>query len=1381
MALFRKFFYRKPPDGLLEISERVYVFDCCFSTDVLEEDQYKVYMGGIVGQLREHFPDASFMVFNFRDGENQSQIANVLLEYDMTVMDYPRHYEGCPLLTMEMIHHFLRSSESWLSLGQQNLLLMHCERGGWPVLAFMLAGLLIYRKQYSGEQKTLEMIYKQAPRELLQLLSPLNPVPSQFRYLQYVSRRNVASEWPPLDRALTLDCIILRIIPIFDGEGGCRPIFRIYGQDPFIASDRTPKVLFSTPKKSKIARLYKQADCELVKIDIHCHIQGDVVLECINLEEDFEREEMMFRVMFNTAFIRSNILMLNRDEIDILWDAKDRFPKDFRAEVLFSEMDAAPSPISMELSSVEEKEGLPMEAFSKVQEIFSGIDLLDPKGDAALQVLQQITSSNAFQEKLEILSPQNLDALSLHKADNLSPLNLEIASPQMVVNPVTCPVPQNSIPEMLEKTVQSEESSDMVKKTSASVTKQQPTLPEKPSPVSITKSQNTQLNELQIPLQRPPQLCIPSSSARSSPVSSNNSHRSSPSSMSRYHSAPSALGITALLHDHAAFGSSEFSHSRRTSSSPSISPITASGLSEPPGQSVSSLSFSSSAQLSSEASSVEKTNFSPALSSPTSQPPLRQVKSVSLLAQTVTPFTEALKVPSPSSSWLLSTSKQLTSTPSQRPLLPPPPPPPPPPPSFIASNVKTNARVPPKDQPSSGNILPPSLLTPTPDTCLCRTSTLPPPPPPPMLGFTSCPPLVASTAPPAPPLPPPPMVMSNRHHTTSPKASSRPPPPPPPPKVMSTNPPPSPMKKASGSSNAPPPPPPPSHSGHALPTSSPSAPPPPPPPPMVTSTGPPPSPMKKVSVSSNTPPPPPPPSNFSHALPASSPSAPPPPPPPHHVTHNSGAIASRKSPVGPPVPPPPALVQGTLKGSGVPSPHSNVNNHHAVPPPPSGGIGAKGRALARTPSPRNGQSTQGSSKKTSLKPLHWVKVTRAMQGSLWAETQKLDESSKAPEFDMSELESLFSAAVPSSDAKDSADKSRRSSLGPKSDKIHLIDLRRANNCEIMLTKVKMPLPDLMSSVLALDDSALDVDQIDNLIKFSPTKEEMDLLKNYNGDKENLGKCEQFFLELMKIPRVESKLRVFSFKIQFRTQVGDLSTNLNIVNSAAEEVRNSVKLKRIMQTILSLGNALNQGTARGSAIGFRLDSLLKLTDTRARNNKMTLMHYLCKVLADKLPELLDFPKDLVSLEAASKIQLKSLAEEMQAISKGLEKVEQELTTSENDGPVSEIFRKTLKEFLVGAEAEVRALTSLYSGVGRNADALALYFGEDPTRCPFEQVVSTLLNFVRMFGRAQEENCKQIELEKKKAQKESENVKMKLGVSKKEPENLLSSPPLNTITK
>lgn len=39
-----------------------------------------------------------------------------------------------------------------------------------------------------------------------------------------------------------------------------------------------------------------------------------------------------------------------------------------------------------------------------------------------------------------------------------------------------------------------------------------------------------------------------------------------------------------------------------------------------------------------------------------------------------------------------------------------------------------------------------------------------------------------------------------------------------------------------------------------------------------------------------------------------------------------------------------------------------------------------------------------------------------------------------------------------------------------------------------------------------------------------------------------------------------------------------------------------------------------------------------------------------------------------------IQLKSLAEEMQAIIKGLEKVRQELAASKNDGSVSEVFHK-----------------------------------------------------------------------------------------------------------
>ena len=78
-----------------------------------------------------------------------------------------------------------------------------------------------------------------------------------------------------------------------------------------------------------------QAESELVKIDIKCHIQGDVVLACLNLHEDCVKEDIMYRAMFNTGFIKSNTLLLNRYEIDVSWDINDHFSNDFKVEVFF--------------------------------------------------------------------------------------------------------------------------------------------------------------------------------------------------------------------------------------------------------------------------------------------------------------------------------------------------------------------------------------------------------------------------------------------------------------------------------------------------------------------------------------------------------------------------------------------------------------------------------------------------------------------------------------------------------------------------------------------------------------------------------------------------------------------------------------------------------------------------------------------------------------------------------------------------------------------------------------------------------------------------------------------------------------------------------------
>ncbi|KAK8706682.1 hypothetical protein V6N13_057761 [Hibiscus sabdariffa] len=1162
------------------------------------------------------------MVFNFREGEHQSRIASILSEYNMTVMDYPRQYEGCPILTIEVIRHFLKSSENWFSLGQQNLILMHCERGGWPVLAFLLSALIIYRKQSNSEHKTLELIYKRAPRELLQLTSPLNPLSSQLRYLQYVSRSNSGTQWPP-DKPLTLACVILRSTPNMDGEGGCRPIFRIYGHDPLMATDKTPKVLYSTPKKSKLIQYHKQMDNELAKLDIRCHVVGDVVLECFSLDGDRQRELMMFRVVFNTSFIKSHILMLNRDEIDILWNSKDRFPKDFRAEVVFSDMDTRTSAFSNGSSGVEEKGGLPMEAFAKVQEIFSNGDWLSPTTDAA-NILQHIPSEKV-QEKLETVSlkeksksqllernttsqtysgSEKDSALSFKKSDeNASRKKFEPQEVQVAhQKSAHCSRPP-SVPIKGKTELQG-----------AGAGHGQTSI--EPSAEANSSRRKVEIQESQVALQQPAQF---------KPTTDGNSVRKKtepqeeqiqPSTSS---SAPSlSLSDTQLLMQH---------------SVPSLSLSDTQLLMQ---HSVPSLSLSDTQLL--------MQHSVPCLS----------LSDTQLLMQHSVPY---LSLPSPPSHGTQSTSEAALPPRSGASY------------SYAIENSASSAL--PHSYAIDNSASTPSVLPPRsvassatensvpPRTCTCHLSSNRPPPSP----QTSEPP--------------------------SPLVKESPPPPHPLPQSSSASPAPTDKNSSSSSSSLPPPPPPPPNAASSNTT---SGPPPPPPPPLQSGS---------VSV-----PPPPPPR-------PGGPPVPPPPAPPglSRATPVSMSKGNIPSIPGPPVPPPPAPA-GLSRATSVSISSGNVPS---VPgPPPPGAPLMRGRSMARI-----GSKNQTQTKKANLKPYHWMKLTRVSQGSLWAEAQKPEEAAKAPEFDMSELESLFSAVSPT--AKNKPGKSNSNAAGRKPDKVQLIELRRAYNCEIMLTKVKIPLPELTSAILALDDAALDPDQIENLIKFCPTKEEIELLK----------------------------------------------------------VRNSVKLKRIMQTILSLGNALNQGTARdrfvngkqGSAVGFRLDSLLKLTDTRSRNTKMTLMHYLCKVLKQKMPELLDFPKDLTSLEAATKVQLKVLADETQAISKGLEKVVQELSASEKDGPVSGTFCKTVREFLSFAEGEVKSLTSLHSYVGKNADGLAHYFGEDPAKCPFEQdlslsllsatfsiVMSTLLSFSRTFLRAHEENCKQLELEMKKA-KEAENEKLK----------------------
>ncbi|KAJ4883246.1 Formin-like protein [Raphanus sativus] len=1277
MSLFREYFYKNAPDRLVEISERVYAFDCCFSSDVMGEDEYKPYFGGILAQLRDHYPDASFMVCNFRAGDQRSQISTVLSQYDMTVIDYPNQHESVPLLPLQVIDNFLRSSESWL--GQQNVVLMHCERGSLHLLDFMLSALLLYNRRYHGDH--LELAYNQASKKLLGLSSALNTKPSQLRYLRYISTRDLDSDWPPSEAPLLLDCLILRGLSNFEWRKDWRPSLRVFGQDHKASANRSSILLFSTPKTNT---LYQQEECTLVKLDIQCRVQGDIVLDCINLHDDLVGEEMIFRIKFHTAFVRGNVLMVQLDEMDVLWEARDQFPKEFKAEVLFSDADAM-VPVTATAPSMREKAPLPPPPPMRG-------GALPPPPPPPPPMRRRAPPPTFGSGGLPPPPPPPLRSGGPPPpplppvrggAPQPPPLRSGIPSPPPPPPPFRSGGPQPPPPPPLpfrsgvplpppppppppfrsggpppfpwvipRRTVLVSPWEEIPHRH-----EEGQTAPEfdvsKIETLFSARVQKTADKAPPTPPPPPPPMhkrrgCgLPRPGLRSSTQKK--------SSLKPFHWVKITRAARGSLWD-------EFQRHGEGQTAPEfdiseIETLFSARVQKPADKSGNQPVWARPEKI--QLINLKKAHNVEIILWRTKMPLPDMMAAVLAMDESIVDvdridnlvkfcptkdemellkyyrgdkatlgnceqyFLELMKVPRVESKLRVFSLKvhfgtQISELRERLDLV-----------NSACDQIRSSQKL--KDImkriPYLGNT----------NQKTARGKTIDLLSPGVTVGFKLNSLLKLSHG----------RGANSMQHLCKDLAS-----------------------KASDLMEF-----------HKDLESLESA-----------------SKIQLTSLAEDM-----------------------------QAILNGLNILNQELPASESDGPASEVFRKLLKEliSIAETEVASVSSLYSV-------VGENVDALVNY---------------IGEDPKHcpFEQVTASLVNFIRLFKEAHNENVKQSELEKKE-------AVKNKKVM----KAKGVSLTRK-----LIDRERADNVEIMLWRVKMPLPDMMAAVQALDDTVLDIDQIEKLLRFCPTKEEMDILKSYTGDKTTLGKSEKFFLELMKVPRVESKLRVFSFMIQFDTQITDLKKSLKVVKSACKEIRSSQKLREIMKRILYLGNTLNKGTIRGSAVGFKLDSLLILSDTRAADRKMTLMHYLCKVLASKASYLLDFHKDLESLESALKIQLRSLAQEMQVICKGMEMLDQELTASERDGPVSEVSHKRLKDFMRIAETELKAVSSLYSIVGRNADALVYYFGEDPSRYPFEQVTGTLEKFIRLFKKAHEENVEQAELEKMEAAKEA-RIKMLKGV-------------------
>ncbi|KAL7103519.1 hypothetical protein ACP275_08G184300 [Erythranthe tilingii] len=421
-------------------------------------------------------------------------------------------------------------------------------------------------------------------------------------------------------------------------------------------------------------------------------------------------------------------------------------------------------------------------------------------------------------------------------------------------------------------------------------------------------------------------------------------------------------------------------------------------------------------------------------------------------------------------------------------------------------------------------------------------------PPPSIFGPNGLPPLKPPPGRIVPPKPPPPVV------APPPPPPPSPPPPLPPPVVVAAS---------------PPPPPPPA----------PGAPTPPPPPPLRSSGGPP-----LPLPPGRGPPPPLPPLKAGPRPPPPPPGGPRPPPPPP-----GGPRPPPPPPGGPrPPPPPPGGPRGPPSPNGGPPP----------PRPPPPGAGLKHRR--NVPPAPNHPLISTDASKAKLKPFFWDKVLASPDNAMvWNEI-------KAGSFQLNEemMESLFGYLPP--DPSKTSTKIGSPSQDSSRKFIQIIDTKKSQNLSILLKALNVTTEEVCDALE--EGNELPSELIRTLLKMAPTAEEELKLRLYNGLPSNLGPAERFLKVLVEIPFAFKRLDSLLFMCTLHEETLTLKDSFMVLEAACTQLRKSRLFMKLLEAVLKTGNRMNDGTFRGGAQAFKLDTLLKLSDVKGVDGKTTLLHF-----------------------------------------------------------------------------------------------------------------------------------------------------------------------------
>lgn len=113
----------------------------------------------------------------------------------------------------------------------------------------------------------------------------------------------------------------------------------------------------------------------------------------------------------------------------------------------------------------------------------------------------------------------------------------------------------------------------------------------------------------------------------------------------------------------------------------------------------------------------------------------------------------------------------------------------------------------------------------------------------------------------------------------------------------------------------------------------------------------------------------------------------------------------------------------------------------------------------------------------------------------------------------------------------------------------------------------------------------------------------------------------------------------------------------MVESACDELKNSVRLRKLLGIVLNIGNRLNTAGAAGKrkAGAFSLNSLLKLSQAKAFDKKTTFLQYVILVVQRNNEILLNFKDDIPTALKADKVYWDQCLSDLEDVENQLENV------------------------------------------------------------------------------------------------------------------------------